>query len=198
VARRPARAVSAPGALVYVMGPSGAGKDSLLRFARARLAGTPVMFAHRYATRPASAGDENEVPLLPAEFDRRLAAGLFAFHWPAHGVRYALGAEVEAWRARGLAVVVSGSRAHFNAGGSALPGIVPVVVTATPAVLAGRLAGRAREDAAAVAARLERGAAHAVAHPLMVTIDNSGALEDAGAQLVALLSRLAAEGVAGS
>ena len=45
------------GRLVYVMGPSGAGKDSLLSFARSALADEPVVFAHRYITRPAGQGE---------------------------------------------------------------------------------------------------------------------------------------------
>lgn len=45
------------GALVYVMGPSGAGKDSVLNRARAMLsADLPILFAHRYITRPADSG----------------------------------------------------------------------------------------------------------------------------------------------
>ena len=57
--------------LVYVMGPSGAGKDTLLRAARARLEGGDVFFAHRYITRDPVPGDENFIALSPAEFEAR-------------------------------------------------------------------------------------------------------------------------------
>ena len=51
------------------MGPSGAGKDSILDRARVlTLPGTPVVFAHRYITRPAGSGGENHVALSAAEF----------------------------------------------------------------------------------------------------------------------------------
>ena len=43
------------GQLVYVMGASGSGKDSLLQALRPRLRGVPVAFARRYITRPLSA-----------------------------------------------------------------------------------------------------------------------------------------------
>ena len=90
------------GPLVYVMGPSGAGKDSVLERARSLLSvDTPVAFAHRYITRPADVGGENHVALTRAEFASRRAHGLFAFHWHAHGNDYGIGREVEAWRAAG-------------------------------------------------------------------------------------------------
>src|SRR5690349_12136372 len=72
-----------PAALVYVMGPSGAGKDTLLRYAREQLASEPVAFAHRYITRPATAGDENHVALSVPEFRARKQHGLFAMDWEA-------------------------------------------------------------------------------------------------------------------
>ena len=88
------------GALVYVMGPSGAGKDSVLERARALLsADLPIAFAHRYITRPADVGGENHVALSRAEFALRRAHGLFAFHWHAHGNDYGIGQEIHAWRA---------------------------------------------------------------------------------------------------
>jgi ribose 1,5-bisphosphokinase len=81
--------------LIYVMGPSGCGKDSLLRYARARLAGDPaVVFAHRYITRAAAAGGENHVELTPAEFATRLRKHLFALTWESHGHAYGVGIEI--------------------------------------------------------------------------------------------------------
>src|SRR5688500_10000865 len=90
-----------PAPIVYVMGPSGAGKDTLLRYARERLEGQPVAFAHRYITRPSTSGDENHVALTLAEFHARRAHGLFIMEWEAHGLSYAIGREIEAWRQAG-------------------------------------------------------------------------------------------------
>ncbi len=69
--------------LIYVMGPSGAGKDSLLGFARERI-GTQVMFAHRYITRVVANG-ENHIALHPRRIRR--AAVLRPMHWDSLGLR---------------------------------------------------------------------------------------------------------------
>ncbi len=180
-----------PGKLVYVMGPSGAGKDSVLDRARAlALPGMPVVFAHRYITRPAGAGGENHVALSPAEFDLRRRQGLFAFHWQAHGNAYAIGAEIHRWRELGLTVVVSGSREHFVQAGGIDAGTVPVLITAPADRLAARLAQRGREDTGAARARLQRAQAHEIDDPRRVTIVNDGALDDAAEKFVSLLARL--------
>ncbi len=52
--------------LIYVMGASGSGKDSLMRYAREKLAKhSNIVFAHRYITRPADAGGENHCVAHP-------------------------------------------------------------------------------------------------------------------------------------
>ncbi len=49
----------APLIYIYVMGPSGAGKDSVLDRARALLSvNATIAFAHRYITRPSDIGGE--------------------------------------------------------------------------------------------------------------------------------------------
>jgi ribose 1,5-bisphosphokinase PhnN len=67
-----------------------------------------------------------------------------------------------------------------------------VLIEASPAILAARLAARAREDAAEIEARLKRAAALETAIPDAVRIDNSGALEAAIAAFVAALKRIQA------
>ncbi len=181
------------GPLVYVMGPSGVGKDSLLRFARAAVApGERIAFAHRYITRPPEPVGENHVALSEAEFETRLAAGLFAFHWTAHGFRYGIGSEVIAWQQAGFVVVVSGSRDHFISLKPRPPGLLPVLIVAAPEALRRRLIGRGREGGAAIAERLARAKAYTIDDPDLVKIDNSGPLDEAGAKFVALLRDLAA------
>ena len=183
----------AGGRLVYVMGPSGAGKDSVLQYARAKLDGRhPVVFAHRYITRPPSDDIENYISLSPGEFALREARGLLACDWAAYGIRYGIGIEIAAWQAAGLLTVVDGSRAHFIANTGNLEGVIPVLITASAVELRRRLRARGREDAQGIERRLQRATEFVPIHPPLVTIDNSGPLERAGEALTALLIRQAA------
>lgn len=178
------------GSLVYVMGPSGAGKDSILGRARALLPpDAPVVFAHRYITRPADSGGENHIAVTRAEFAMRRAYGLFAYHWHAHGNDYAVGREIHDWRAAGLTVVVSGSRDHFLRTGGLDSQARPVLINAPAERLRERLAGRGRESAIEATERLDRADAYEIGDPRLVTILNDGALDEAAASFVRLLSR---------
>lgn len=182
----------AQGALVYVMGASGAGKSRVIEEARRKVdSSLPVLFAHRYVTRVPGAGAGNDVALSTGEFALRLRYNLFVYDWEAYGLCYGIGIEIETWRRAGLAVVIDGSRAHF-ASITAQSGILPVLVTAPLDLRRARLKGRGRDDAAAIAARLERGKNFAPAHPDLVVIENAGALAAAGEALVKLLGRVTA------
>jgi ribose 1,5-bisphosphokinase len=177
------------GRLIYVMGPSGAGKDSLLGFARERLAGGPVLFAHRYITR-AAGHYENHVALTVEEFDARSALGLFALEWASHRLRYGIGMEIDAWLTRGCTVVVNGSRQHVAQALERYPRIEVVHIDAPPHVLAVRLAARARESAEQVNARLTRQAPFQLPDCVQfTTIDNGGELQDAGHAFVEVIRR---------
>lgn len=179
------------GPLVYVMGPSGAGKDSVMNRARALLRPeVPVAFAHRYITRPAETGGENHVALTAAEFAQRRLHGLFAFHWEAHGNHYGIGREVHGWRKAGLTVVVSGSREHFLKLGGIDDDTHPVLITAPAQRLAERLAARGREDQDAAIERLGRSEAWDVTDPRLETIMNDGTLDVAAGAFVSLIARL--------
>ncbi|MDT6960917.1 phosphonate metabolism protein/1,5-bisphosphokinase (PRPP-forming) PhnN [Cupriavidus sp. SZY C1] len=166
--------------LFYVMGPSGSGKDSLLRALRDRLAPSePVVIAHRYITRAADA-NEASVALTADEFHRRIDLGCLAMHWQSHGLRYGVGVEIEQWLARGLKVIVNGSREYLPDAAARYPKLCAVHVRVTPEVLAARLRQRGRESEDAIAGRLAR-ATQPFAVPdgcRVVEIDNSGALSD--------------------
>jgi ribose 1,5-bisphosphokinase len=148
--------MSAPGRWIVVCGPSGAGKDTLLAWARARLAGEAgIVFAPRLITRPPHPGSDH-LPTTEAQFDRLLAAGELALHWQAHGLRYGVARVWAEQLAVGCAVVVNGSRAHVQTLRAQGVAHCAVQVVAPDDVLRQRLAARGREDPTAIHDRLER------------------------------------------
>ncbi len=108
------------GKLIWLMGPSGSGKDSLLAELRLREQ-TQLLVAHRYITRDASAGSENHIALSEQEFFTRAGQNLLALSWHANGLYYGVGVEIDLWLHAGFDVLVNGSRAHLpHAGAGAL------------------------------------------------------------------------------
>ena len=179
------------GRLVLVVGPSGAGKDTLIAAGKAALADDPrFVFPRRVVTRPAMAALEDHDSVSREAFAAAKAAGAYALDWEAHGLCYGLPASlVEDLRA-GRVVVFNGSRAMVAAAQGKFPGTQVVLIEATPEVRAQRLAGRGRESAAEVAARLQREVPEIP--PGAVRIDNSGALDDGIGRFVAALRAIEA------
>lgn len=178
------------GQLIYIIGASGSGKDTLISYAREKLAGTSgVCFAHRYITRAAHAGHENHVALSADEFAARVSAGLFAMHWSSYGLSYGIGIEIDRWLAGGQTVIVNGSRRYLDQARAIYPTLLPVVVDVSVEVLRERLLARGREDSAAIEARLQRHAELESPPKGGITIQNNGPITDAGEQLVALVRR---------
>lgn len=160
--------------LIWLIGPSGAGKDSLLQ-ALGECPPPKLLIAHRYITRSAGAGGENHVALSEQEFLRRSELGLFAIEWQAHQCFYGLGCEIDLWLANGLDVVVNGSRRHLPVVQQRYGELLlPVCLQVSPAMLAQRLFSRGREDAAAIERRLARALEPVPAS--CVTLNNDGDL----------------------
>jgi ribose 1,5-bisphosphokinase len=174
--------------LIYVVGASGSGKDSLMSYARSRLANeSQVVFAHRYITRSADAGGENHVALTQEEFDSRRRAGLMAMHWESHGHAYGLGIEVNQWLAKGITVVVNGSREYLETAAQRYPELLPVWVEVSPEVLRARLQARGREGAEEIEKRLARAPKNQILGRRGELIRNDGELRLAGDTLVNLI-----------
>ncbi|WP_136659353.1 phosphonate metabolism protein/1,5-bisphosphokinase (PRPP-forming) PhnN [Nitratireductor sp. XY-223] len=173
------------GAFVAVIGPSGAGKDTLMNFARDALAGRDeVFFVRRVITRPADGATEDHIPATPEVFDEELKQGKFAFHWPAHGLRYGLPIEIDTRIRAGHCAVCNGSRAVLQGLSERYANFVVINITASPDVLARRLALRGRESEDEILGRLARSANLKVNWPGAVIVDNSGDIETAGRALV--------------
>ena len=99
-----------PGRLILVVGPSGAGKDTLLGLAKAACADDPgIVFSRRVITRQASASEDNE-EVSVGTFQEALARNEYAMHWEAHGHCYALSRAIDDDIRAGHTVVANVSR----------------------------------------------------------------------------------------
>jgi ribose 1,5-bisphosphokinase len=172
--------------LVLVVGPSGAGKDTLLEAAHQKLANDRRFhFVRRVITRPAESGGEAHEAVTPEEFAMRR----FALQWHAHGLSYGIPADIANDIARDLTVVVNASRTIVAEAARRFPTHV-IEVTAPAEVLARRLAARAREKASDVAERLARNVVLPPNVPVE-TVMNDASIEEGVARFLAALNRAA-------
>lgn len=144
--------------LIYVMGPSGVGKDSLLNWLRAHVGRLPtppaLHFARRTVTRSLDKSNEDHEAVGFDAFAQLLQAGAFAMHWQAHGLHY--GVRHEEITGRGGWVMVNGSRAYADQARALFAGLTVLHVSAPEAVVRARLTARQRETSAEVEARIQR------------------------------------------
>jgi len=176
-----------PGRLVVVAGPSGAGKDTLLRLARSLLGGdSNIVFPHRVVTREPSADEDHEA-LSDADFAAAVAAGGFAFWWEAHGLNYAVGVAADDEIRAGKTVVCNVSRAVISHLRRRYVNVRVVLVTAPADVLATRLAARGRATDGPLEARLARNAPSQSDLAPDVVIENVGDPQDGVEQLIAVI-----------
>lgn len=173
-----------PGRLILVVGPSGAGKDTLLGLAKAACAeDRNIAFPRRVITREASASEDNE-EVSAGTFQEALARDEYAMHWEAHGHRYALSRAIDVDIRAGHTVVANVSRTIVAAMRYAYAEVVVVSITAPANVLAERLAMRRRNSDGRIEHRLHRTVDEAAPD---VTIVNTGSAEYHARQLVRII-----------
>lgn len=183
----------AEGALVLVVGPSGAGKDTLIGAAREALRGDErFAFPRRIVTRHAMAELEDHESIDREGFEAARREGRFGLDWEAHGLHYALPGSVDSAIAEGRIVVANVSRRVIAQALHKYTRATVLLITADEAVRAERLAVRGREGAEDVAARLAREGAPVPEGLTPVVIDNSGPLAQGIAAFVGALRDIAA------
>ena len=164
-----------------VVGPSGAGKDTLIAAALVRR--PDLARVRRVVTRAPDAGGEDIEAVTPGDFARMRAEGRFLLDWDAHGLSYGL---PRADFASGPKLF-NLSRRMLPQALAALPGLRVIHVSARPEVLAARLAARGREDAAQIAARIARDTGSLPTGLDIIHIDNSTTIEAATTAFLAAL-----------
>jgi ribose 1,5-bisphosphokinase len=177
------------GCLVLVVGPSGAGKDTLLNAARAACVGDgTICFVRRGVTREASAA-EDHASFSEAGFAKALADGAFSFWWEAHGLKYSVPVSIEADLAAGLTVVCNVSRNIVAELRERYLQCCVVLITAPEDVRRARVAARERTSDGDPVKRATRVAPGVEELRPALVIDNTGTVEKGTAALLGFLRK---------
>lgn len=181
--------------LIYVVGPSGAGKDSLLLWLRQHIPSTAqVHWARRTIDRPKVdiPNAEDHCSVDTEIFEQMVNQGKFALHWDANTYRYGIRTdELKHLSHPSWCVIVNGSRAHLPIAAKTYPGLTVLHVTASADVLRRRLLNRGRESEEAINARLMRVVPIAIPKlSNLIEISNNTTLEEAGNDLLVKLQNL--------
>ncbi len=165
-----------PGRFIAVVGPSGAGKDSVMDGVCA--ARPDLHRVQRVITRAAGSGGELFDAVSEQVFATRAAQGAFALHWTAHGLSYGIPTVVHHVLQGGRDALANLSRAMLSAAAEEFNDLIVLHVTAKPETRARRLSRRGRATGHDVNRRLARPDPEMPGSLTTLTIDNSGALED--------------------
>jgi len=180
-----------PGKLIYLVGPSGSGKDSLIEAAEPYLARVGVRRVQRVITRSAEAKGEQATGVSREVFDQYVREGAFALHWQANGLAYGIPAHIDTWLAQGQGVLVNGSRAHQPEAVRRYPDMITLQLKVSLEALRQRLEARGRESREEIEQRLARSTAlQPLTKGAVYTLDNSGDLQDTVDALLVLLEGL--------
>jgi ribose 1,5-bisphosphokinase len=168
--------------LIYTVGPSGAGKDSLLAWLRTRMPSQfKLHFARRCITRIAQPHGELHESVDTDTFHRLLAADAFALHWQANGLHYGVRHEELAPLQSGKWVIVNGSRAYLADALHRFPDLRVLHVSASEETLRMRLLARGRETPEAIESRVTRSIALSPPEWVpTIEVRNEGSLDAAG------------------
>jgi ribose 1,5-bisphosphokinase len=164
--------------MVLVVGPSGAGKDTLMLALREKLEGKKdVCFARRAITRTPDADAEDHDTLSQAEFDRLKNSCEVALAWEAHGLGYVVPQTYDDIIRAGGTVIANGSRKVLKQASDKYQTSIVLLITAPIDILADRLAARGRESREDIQERLKRAELEPENVPNLIRIENTGTIE---------------------
>ena len=176
------------GKLILVVGPSGAGKDSIIRFAVGQLKNDPrFVFPRRVITRKADVANEDHDTVDTETFLAMSKQGAFALQWQAHDLHYGVPKHINSDLAVGKNIIVNVSRTILAEAPTIYLNYMVVEITASPEILAGRIAMRDRASDGDVMKRATRKVAALGSPRSHHVIRNETNLESACEEFCALI-----------
>lgn len=178
------------GKLILIVGPSGAGKDTLMEQAltySSALQGITV--ARRIITRPSTAGGEAHIEASEVEFEQACQNGEYFAFWHAHNLKYALQKNIATLVSSGKIVLANVSRRAIKPiVDSGLP-ISIIEVTASDSVRAERIFKRGRESLEDIKKRITHVEWDVPQGVIKYVVDNSESLEQGVNNFIIALSK---------
>jgi len=180
------------GCLILVVGPSGVGKDTLMRAAKKLLKHEPgIAFPHRLITRESDPEHEDHGTISMADYDALCGSGDAPIHWRAHGHGYVIPRSVLDAVNSGKCCVVNGSRGILDQARAVFPRTHAILIELDRTQLETRIAQRGREAGDEAKKRLNREQQDVSDVPGVHRLLNNSTVE-AGAQRLADLIRACA------
>jgi ribose 1,5-bisphosphokinase len=177
------------GALFLLIGNSGSGKDSLIEWVLKNWPNgkDPPFMPTRVITRPPSPETEEFKSVSEAEFHELSEKGAFSLQWKSYGIYYGVSKQIEIMMGQGRTVLVNVSRQIVEKTRTQFPNVLVVFVKVPFQITEARLRARGREHGTALEDRIERARQNQEFPGADYIVDNSGDLESAGRQLLAIL-----------
>lgn len=171
--------------IILIVGPSGVGKDTLLRAARKKLKENECFnFVKRYITRKPDSNEKNFY-LKDKAFFLLKQSSYFLSSWEAHDNYYGIAKEC----IQPGVNIISTSRGHIKDFEHIFEDVTTVHVTIPKALLLSRLRLRGRESEAQIMARLKRMYDNIEAREC-VEFDNSLSFEESTTAFVQLIKSI--------
>ena len=173
------------GRLIAVVGPSGVGKDSVMKGLHSAM--PDLHQVRRVITRAPELGGEDYDAVSVLQFEALVEDGAFAVHWGAHGLYYGIPLTVKFQLGKGVDCLVNFSRQALTQAAEIFPRFMVLNITAKPDVLSRRLAARARETEEEIAKRLAQADKPLPSGLKVIHLANDGPLAETVARAAALL-----------
>ena len=141
------------GKLIAIVGPSGVGKDSVMR---ELLNSSDVCLVKRVVTRPVEASNEDHFEMDVKRFRLNAECGALILKWEAHGLHYGITYEAIQPLFKGQDMLVNLSRKTLEEANNIFENFLVINLTAPKSILESRLKKRGRETSSEIIDRVNR------------------------------------------